>query len=191
MTSDFLNSREKQDGPYSRKLAIRIFGFFYTKQEGNTKSPLTQGKKVLFARKLTIGVYSSIDFQPIKTWCTALLWCYLWCPPLTSLRVDISILGNKWNRGRLHAGYFWSLCMLTYNTNRQPFLRDERKTADQEMGTIKLKKHYKVDHLSTATVYEGQRIGLFVQEAQTHFLLRGACYTSIKLSPSYSYTYRL
>lgn len=176
MTSDFLNSREKQDGPYSRKLAIRIFVFFYTKQEGNTKSPLTQGKKVLFARKLTIGVYSSIDFQPIKTWCTALLWCYLWCPPLTSLRVDISILGNKWNRGRLHAGYFWSLCMLTYNTNRQPFLRDERKTADQEMASIKLKKHYKVDHLSTATVYEGQRIGLFVQEAQTHFLLRGLLY---------------
>ena len=164
MTSDFLNSR------------LEFLFFFYTKQEGNTKSPLTQGKKVLFARKLTIGVYSSIDFQPIKTWCTALLWCYLWCPPLTSLRVDISILGNKWNRGRLHAGYFWSLCMLTYNTNRQPFLRDERKTADQEMASIKLKKHYKVDHLSTATVYEGQRIGLFVQEAQTHFLLRGLFY---------------
>lgn len=82
MTSDFLNSREWQDGPYSRKLAIRIFGFFYTKQEGNTKSPLTQGKKVLFARKLTIGVYSSIDFQPINhdaqhrcdVICDVLLW---------------------------------------------------------------------------------------------------------------------
>ena len=83
MTSDFLNSREKQDGPYSRKLAIRIFVFFfYTKQEGNTKSPLTQGKKVLFARKLTIGVYSSIDFQPINhdaqhccdVICDVLLW---------------------------------------------------------------------------------------------------------------------
>lgn len=146
MTSDFLNSREKQDGPYSRKLAIRIFVFFfYTKQEGNTKSPLTQGKKVLFARKLTIGVYSSIDFQPIKhdaqhccnVICDVLLWlACVW---------DISILGNKWNRGRLHAGYFWSLCMLTYNTNRQPFLRDERKTADQEMGTIKLKSIIKLN----------------------------------------------
>ena len=55
-------------------------------------------------------------------------------------------------------------------------MRDERKTADQEMGTIKLKKHYKVERLSTATVYEGQRIGLFVREAQTHFLLWGLFY---------------
>lgn len=37
------------------------------------KSPLAQGKKVLFAKKLTmIGVYSAIDFQPIKP-CTAVL----------------------------------------------------------------------------------------------------------------------
>lgn len=36
------------------------------------KSPLAQGKKVLFAGKLTIGVLSAIDFQPIKP-CTAQL----------------------------------------------------------------------------------------------------------------------
>ena len=40
------------------------------------KSPLAQGKKFLFATKLTIGVYSAIDFQQIKPR-TAVLSCYL------------------------------------------------------------------------------------------------------------------
>lgn len=73
MTPDFLNSREKQKmvqivGSY--RLAVLLF-FFIQNKSGNMKSPLAQGKKVLFARKLTIGVLSAIDFQPIKT-CTAL-----------------------------------------------------------------------------------------------------------------------
>lgn len=88
-------ARETKDGPDGRKLGIRCFvGFFFLQNKrGNMKSKQ----------------------------CTALLGCYLWCPPLTiaSLRVDISILGNKWNRGRVHVGYPWGLCMLTYNTNKR------------------------------------------------------------------------
>lgn len=54
------------------------------------------------------------------------------------------------------------------------------------MGTIKLKKSLKVEHLLTVTVHEGQRIGLFVRAAQTHSFFLGASSKSIKLSPFYS-----
>lgn len=57
-------------------------------------------------------------------------------------------------------------------------MRDERKTADQEMGTIKLKKSIIKLNIS-ATIHEGQRIGLFVREAQTHSFFLGASSTSL------------
>ena len=43
-------ARETKDGPDSRKLEIRCFvGFFLIQNKrGNMKSPLAQGKKVLF-----------------------------------------------------------------------------------------------------------------------------------------------